>query len=191
MIGVVTMHPLIKSNNFIKQAVEELGYTTYVIDINNDILNIIKNSNITHWIFSGSPHAVNDEASPQIPLEILNLTNKKIMFICYSMESILYQKGYEIYRRYENKKEKFNLKLDINKIKKINKNYLFEGLPEKLHVYRNHHYYFKSIKSNEFIEVATYRGESMICFYKNFILLQFHPERTDDGKKIINNWIKN
>ena len=38
-------------------------------------------------------------------------------------------------------------------------------------------------------EIASYRGELMIAGYKNCLMMQFHPEKTADGLKMIENWL--
>jgi imidazoleglycerol phosphate synthase glutamine amidotransferase subunit HisH len=38
-------------------------------------------------------------------------------------------------------------------------------------------------------EVASYRGELMLVFYKNSVMTQFHPERTIAGKRFLQNWL--
>ena len=47
-----------------------------------------------------------------------------------------------------------------------------------------------SVNNNLIKEIASYKEESMILLYRNSILVQFHPERTKDGLKFINNWIR-
>jgi imidazoleglycerol phosphate synthase glutamine amidotransferase subunit HisH len=46
------------------------------------------------------------------------------------------------------------------------------------------------VNNNLIAEVASYEGESMILLYRNSILVQYHPERTKDGLKLIDNWIR-
>jgi GMP synthase-like glutamine amidotransferase len=119
------------------------------------------NSNIKKWIFSGSAHTVIYNDSPKVPMEIFNIPDKQFLLICYSMESVLHQlKVGEIKKRYENKKEKFRLKINTKLVKELNLEYLFYGLKNTLHLYRNHHWYFNSIfgKLDNIIEFAKYRG---------------------------------
>jgi len=146
-----------------------------------------------------------DSTSPIVPLNILNLNDKKFMLICYSFESVLYQLGFPVIKRYVNKKEKFRLSLDIKKIDEIQKTNILYNIRKpthkrkiygsnKLRLRRNHHYYIPSddinYKKHPNIHlVSSYRNESMMIFYKNSIMVQFHPERTSDGYKLINNWI--
>lgn len=193
---------------YIIKCIKKLGYTPYIVDYttSDKIFEEIIKSNIKHWIFSGSPHMVIDSTSPIVPLNILNLKDKKFMLICYSMESILYQLDFPVIKRYENKKEKFRLKLDVKKIEKIKKiNILYNlrikpGLRRgriqfyRLRLKRNHHYYIPSNvidykKYPNMHLVSSYRKESMMIFYNNTIMVQFHPERTLDGYILINNWI--
>ena len=194
-IGIINMYGLNNGMNYIIQSLNDLEYCPIIYDYSSEIqiFDIINSSDIKFWIFSGSPCMVVDVNSPIVPMNILNLDNKKFMLICYSMESVLYQLGLPVKKRYENKDENFNLTIDINKIKEINKTNIFLGLTNKLKVRRNHYYYIPSnlIKNDDLKLVSSYRKESMIIFYKNSLLVQFHPERTSDGYKLIKNWIMN
>jgi len=193
-IGVVNMTGTREGIKYIIEALTDLEYIPIIFDYTTeeDIFNIISMSNIKNWIFSGSPHMVIDTNVPIVPLEIFNLSDKKFMLICYSMESVLYQLGFPVKKRFENKKEKFILTIDMKKVNNINKTNIFTGLSNKLIMRRNHHYYIPSnIIDNNMELVSSYRKESMLIFYRNSILVQFHPERTPDGYKIIKNWIIN
>ena len=205
-IGIVFMDPN-HIYNYIPDSIEYIGGKPFTILFTNasDVLLIIKNSPIKYWIFSGSNDTVIMNDSPQIPIEIFDLPNKEFLMICYSMESTLFQFNFPIKRRYANKNEDFKLKLNMKLIKELKKEYLFYGLREPLKVRRNHNWYIKSISRNPIIvndvtsnsntelfkEVASYRGESMMIFYKNAILVQFHPERTIEGVIFMKNWINN
>jgi imidazoleglycerol phosphate synthase glutamine amidotransferase subunit HisH len=37
--------------------------------------------------------------------------------------------------------------------------------------------------------IGQYNGEAMVATYKNSTLIQFHPEKSPDGKKLIMNWL--
>jgi GMP synthase-like glutamine amidotransferase len=209
-IGIVNMTGFPEGTKYIIKCITKLGYIPNNIEYTteDDIFKKIALSKIKHWIFSGSPHMVVDTTSPIVSLNILNLTDKKFMLICYSMESVLYQLGFPVIKRYKNKKEKFRLKLDVKKIEEINKTNILYNLQKKpglkrqrkrlfrLRLKRNHHYYIPSDQEDVSFKkhpnlhlVSSYRNESMMIFYKNSILVQFHPERTSDGYKLINNWI--
>ena len=110
--------------------------------------------------------------------------------ICYSLESIAYQINLPISIRYALKKEIFELNVDINKIDSKDK-YLFENIQQPMKVWRNHYGYLSSkINIDPITKLSSYNGECMILSYKNSILVQFHPERTKDGLKLISNWIR-
>jgi GMP synthase-like glutamine amidotransferase len=195
-IGVVSLYTNIKSLKHVVNAVEILRHEPCILDFKkenpNDIIKMIKESDIKYWIFSGSALSVIDRNSPQIPLEILNLKDKKIMLICYSMESILYQLKYPITTRYDLRKEGFYLNIDMSYIKKINETHLFYDIKLPMNAWRNHYAYLSSFHTdNKIKNVADYQNEVMIMFHKNAILLQFHPERSKDGIQLINNWINN
>ena len=179
-IGIVNMYKTLYGCKYLINAIISLNYTPLVIDGFNhteeEVYNYIKSSPITHWIFSGSPQYVTHEESSQISLKLLNLKNKRCMMICYSMESILVQLGCSISKRSHNKKEIFRLVVDGK---------------DPLVLRRNHHWYFKPSAIKEPIKLlASYDGEAMIAHYKNAVLIQFHPEKSVDGKKLIEEWIK-
>jgi GMP synthase-like glutamine amidotransferase len=192
-IGIVSLYPFIKNIKNVVNAVESLGHTTKVLNLysikSSIIYELIKKSNITHWIFSGSPLCVVEKKSPKIPIEILDLEDKKFMLICYSMESMIFQLNYPITIRRELKKEVINLDVDMEKVRKLSKDKLFENISLPISVWRNHYGYLSSYHINNLTEVSNYQNESMIIFHKNSVLLQIHPERTKDGYKLIDNWI--
>ena len=206
-IGIINMTGFEDGTKYVIRCIKKLGYIPYNIDYTteDEIFKKIASSKIKHWIFSGSPHMVVDSTSPIVPLNILNLNDKKFMLICYSFESVLYQLGFPVIKRYVNKKEKFRLSLDIKKIDEIQKTNILYNIRKpthkrkiygsnKLRLRRNHHYYIPSddinYKKHPNIHlVSSYRNESMMIFYKNSVMVQFHPERTSHGYKLINNWI--
>lgn len=209
-IGIINMTGFEEGTKYIIRCIKKLGCIPHNIDYttSDEIFNKIASSKIKHWIFSGSPHMVIDHTSPIVPLNILNLKEKKIMLICYSFESVLYQLGFPVVKRYMNKKEKFRLALDNKKIDEIQKTNILYNIRKpghkrhkrklrgsnKLRLKRNHHYYIPSDDINykkypNLHLVSSYRNESMMIFYKNSIMVQFHPESTSDGYKLINNWI--
>jgi GMP synthase-like glutamine amidotransferase len=191
-VGVISMYTDKNMHHYITDALLSIGYQSHVIHFDNptDVYNTIKNSTIKKWIFSGSSLTVNADGSPQVPLKIFNIKNKEFLLICYSMESALYQlKISTLKKRYENKKEDFNLNINIKLVKELNKEYLLNGLKNPMKLYRNHHWYFKANIKSDMFEIAKYRGESMMIIYKNTIMTQFHPERTDDGILLIKNWL--
>ena len=198
-IGIVSLYRNIKDIQKLDDAIKTLGYNTYVLDLahstKNKIYQIIKHSYIKHWIFSGSPYLVIDRISPQIPLELFKLTTKKYMFICYSLESVMYQLKYPISIRQELKRELFDLEVDDIKLKLTQTQHLFDNINFPMKVWRNHYGYLSSHliqrENNHITKLVSYKGECMILLYKNSILIQYHPERTKDGIQLIDNWIKN
>jgi len=189
-VGIVNVQPTIDKIKYVTDAIEKLGYTYDIYHLSNntsEIYTIVKNSNIKKWIFTGSSNNVLDDNSPVVPIQLLDLPNKEFMFICYSMESIMHQLNFGLHKRIENKKEFFQLVLNIYKIKLMNKDYIFKDLKLPLDLWRNHHYYIE----NTNLDVASYNNESMMLFIKNSILVQFHPERTEDGHILIRNWVEN
>ena len=96
------------------------------------------------------------------------------------MESLLYQLGVPMITREENKKEIFKLQISTNRP-------LFNNIKNPMVLRRNHIRFFT--ENNAVNNIASYEGELMIATYKNATLIQFHPEKTPDGKKLLINWI--
>ena len=115
-IGIVNMYKTLHGCKSLVNAITSLDYTPHVIDgfhhTEEDIYKYIKSSKITHWIFSGTLHHLNDAESKHVSLKLLKLKEKHFMMICYSMESLLVQLGCKISERDENKKEIVRLLVD-------------------------------------------------------------------------------
>lgn len=178
-VGLVNMNPLKKPERFIN-SLHTIRCNVNLLDCSemtkDEIFVAIQKSHIKNWIFTGSPSSVHDPKSPVVSLKLLDLHNKRMFLICYSMESILHQLGYPVVKRNINKKEEFVL---------VNPNIHLLKNPARL--YRNHQYYTPRVDNDIFI--ANYENESMIAIYKNSIMTQFHPERSDDGLQMLFNWI--
>jgi imidazoleglycerol phosphate synthase glutamine amidotransferase subunit HisH len=51
-------------------------------------------------------------------------------------------------------------------------------------------WYFPNVVITEPVKLlGQYNGEAMLATYKNSTLIQFHPEKSPDGKKLIMNWL--
>ena len=177
-IGLVNMNPTKKPEVFI-QTLHSLHCFIHVLDCSemdsNEILKSIQESPIQKWIFTGSPSSVYDTNVPTVPIQILDMSEKKFFLICYSMESALIQLGYPVIKRIENKKEEFILHHNI------------DMLVDPAKLYRNHQYYTPF--SDNGIFIANYESEAMIAVFKNSVMTQFHPEKTEDGTQMLFKWI--
>jgi len=174
---------------YLVNAISLFGYKSHILDgvhmSKTEVYDFISKSPIHVWIFSGGDHTVIEKESPQVSLKLLQLKDKRFMFICYSMESILYQMEYPIKKRAINKKEYFNQTISSQV-----KSYLFNNISFPMKLRRNHRWYFSSKDIVKPVElIASYNGEAMIATYKNAVLVQFHPERSADGKKLLWNFL--
>ena len=194
-VGVLDMYPDERGSWYLIKAIIDLGFNPVVFQMRSIILKrqslykIIGRSGIKKWVFSGSPQAVHDKSSIKIPMNVFKLPNREFLLICYSMESVLHQLGIGVVERYENKKEYFNLYIQKTKAFLFDKEYLFSGIKNPLCCWRNHHWYTVANKLEHINELASYRGELMIAFYKHLLFTQLHPERSADGKKFLMNWL--
>jgi anthranilate/para-aminobenzoate synthase component II len=186
-VGIVNMYGTNYECHYLINAILSLNIIPHVIDGFNTseqyVYNYIENSQIKHWIFSGSAHDPTLHDAKKVPIGLLNLNDKQFMMLCYSMESILKQLNCHISKRKSIKKELFKLQVP---------NYpIFQGLKNPLVLRRNHRWYFSRKAIKEPISlIASYEDEVMIAAYSNMFLLQFHPEKTPDGKQLIQRWLE-
>jgi hypothetical protein len=166
-----------------------MGHAPFVLDAvplsSSELLRAIDRSPIRHWIFSGSRYHIHHDGVPVVPMELLK-TEKRFLMICYSMESVLVQLGFPIRERYINRKETFNLSIP----KEYQTHPLFKGIPSSMRGWRDHRYYFpRDVLTPPVYLLSSYNGEAMIATYKNAVLIQYHPEKTKDGRQLLENWI--
>ena len=176
--------------HYLINALRSIGYLPHVIEGFHSgeayVFDAIQKSPIKFWIFSGSPHYVTDPKSTQVPLDILMLPNKQFMLLCYSMESLLIQLNYPLTKRRSDKREIFHLTVPVA----YTNNSLFQSIKNPMVVRRHHHFYFpEKVIIDPVNLIASYNGEAMIATYKNTLLVQFHPEKSVDGKCLILNWL--
>ena len=174
-VGIVNMYSY-KLRHYLPNALASIGCDITVVDSDEDYIDIIKRSPITHWIFTGSDSDVMKKRSPVLDLEILKMKNKRFLLICYSMESILQQLGCHLIKRPNAMKGRFDL--------------IMNGV--KIEAYRNHYMYVvpESIKRGMRL-LATYKGDTMTVSYKNAMMTQWHPERTVGGIRFLEGWLTN
>jgi len=167
----------------IEKVIRDLGFDVEMHDYEENHYEIMKKSSIKHWIFTGSPMDVNKDDAPQLDTRIIRMEGKRVFLICYSMESILEQLGCKLIKRERNRKRVFFM--DI-----MYKNYLTTGLSSPIRAWRNHETYIpvNSLKPHIKLQMQ-FDGEVMTCLYKNAIMTQWHPEHSDDGKRMLINWI--
>ena len=184
-VGVVNMYPSETGGNSIIKALDKLGHSSFLLKgdefSEEDLFARIKKSSIKNWIFSGSTLHIH-EGGPQVPLDILKL-EKHFLLICYSMESLITRICKcedHLKERYIHKNEIFHLRRPAY--------WLFDGIKEDMVLRRDHHWYLPA-GVLPVHEIASYRGELMIAGYKNCHMMQFHPEKTADGIKMIANWL--
>jgi GMP synthase-like glutamine amidotransferase len=173
-VGILNMYSH-KLDNYLSKALDSIGYDYTIIEFDEDYMDVIRRSRITHWILTGSDYNVMNKTTPQLDLKLLTMKNKRFMMVCYSMESILLQLGCHLIKRRNNVKEYFNLDIDDTTIK----------------AFRNHYTYIvpDSLKRGMRL-LATYKGDTMNVEYKNALMTQWHPERTADGIQFMKEWLK-
>jgi len=188
-VGIVSMYETAAELEELTRVISSLGVTPYVVQgqHEDDVLRAVRTEkDIHHWIFSGSERIVTSPSAPQIPLALFELTDKTFLFICYSMESVLVQLGFPITKRHVNKRG--SLRLSVQHPYRVHP--LFSAIGQPMLVRRNHRFYFpKDRVGAPVVPVASYDGELMLALYKNAVLTQYHPERSEDGRRFIQNWL--
>ncbi len=152
---------------------DALGDNVVVISHKSNWMEFIRKSHIKHWIMTGSAYDVLQANAPQISTDILKMRDKRFLLICYSMESVLLQLGCHLVKRRKNKREHFSLLMNGN----------------HLNVWRNHYTYIvpNSLKPGMRL-LGMYDGETMTVEYKNAVMTQWHPEKTEDGVRFLHEW---
>lgn len=172
-IGIVDFSKRPKKNDSLQQALQILGHDIFVVHHTDDWYNIVKSSRIKHWIMTGAAYDVFSIKSPQVDTRITQLINKRFLLICYSMESFLLQMGCKLNRR-ERTKEEFMLNSNGTRIV----------------AWRNHNTFIPTDGLQPEIKLlASYKNETMTAKYKNILMTQWHPEKTNDGTIFLLNWL--
>ena len=172
-IGIVDFSKRPKKNDSLQEALQILGHDIFVVHHTDDWYNIVKSSRIKHWIMTGAAYDVFSSKSPQVDTRITQLINKHFLLICYSMESFLLQIGCKLKRR-ERTKEEFTLNSNGTRIV----------------AWRNHNTFIPTDGLQPEIKLLTsYKNETMTAKYKNILMTQWHPEKTNDGIIFLLNWL--
>ena len=172
-IGIVDFSKRPKKNDSLQGALQILGHDIFVVHHADDWYNIVKSSHIKHWIMTGSAYDVFSSKSPQVDTRITQLVKKRFLLICYSMESFLLQFGCKLSRR-ERTKEMFT----------------FNDNGTLVNAWRNHNTFIPTDGLQPGIHLlASYKSETMTAKYKNIVMTQWHPEKTDDGVIFLSNWL--
>jgi len=196
-IGIISMHVDMADGVHLINAVKTLDVDYTVYDINDickqniNLSQLIRNSPIQYWIFSGSRASVHDADSPQVPMDVLHIQDKHMFLICYSMESVLYQMDYPVVKRTIDKRELFKLYVHRDAIVLSGREELFNDVDMPAEMWRNHHFYTPSASiDRRLYTVASYNDELMMAYKGDVIMTQFHPERTPAGIQMMKNWLK-
>jgi len=187
-VGIVSMYETVDELDELTHVISSLGVTPYQVQgqHEDDVMRTVRTEkDIHHWIFSGSERIVTSPSVPQVPLALFELADKTFLFICYSMESVLVQLGFPITKRHV--KKRAPLRLSVQHPYHVHP--LFSAIRQPMLVRRNHRFYFPTgVVRAPVVPVASYDGELMLALYKNAVLTQYHPERSEDGRRFIQNW---
>jgi len=145
----------------------------------------LKKKNIKGIILSGGPSSVYDKNAPTLNLDLLNL-DIPILGVCYGLQLLLSKTGGTI-----SKGEIGEYGHSI--INQVNKNNLFENIPNQINVWMSHtdkvekltkNWKVLAISKNNIISAIRHTQKSIYA-------VQFHPEvtHTEYGIKIISNFL--
>lgn len=175
LVGIVNLNRYGEPTHLVN-VLEKLGHTTHIIEHSNKTVSIIQKSTIRYWFFTGSSYDVLSPISPQIDTKVFEIKDTKLFFICYSMESALFNLGYKLYKKPRTNRRIFDI---------ISSN------GNKIRVWKSHDTYAPLSLHPRLKTIMSYNDEIMTIDYKNSIMTQWHPERTRDGVLLIRDWLEN
>ena len=149
------------------RAIRIVGGAPVVIRVTEDNwLSRIRNSPIRHWVVSGSEWNVTEHGAPRIFPSLLLHEHQRFLFICYGMQSLVFQMGGRISKLPE-------------KVQRVDE---VQGEGNGL-FWRNHEWGFKEDGMIRGIVEPLYSSDGyfMRGFVGNAMLTQYHPERTLEG----------
>lgn len=181
MIGIVNYHTT--TIPIIINVIRRLGHDVNVLSRHDNHLSIMRNSTIRYWIFTGSQLDPNDPLSPQVDKKILGLQDKRILLICYSMESMLKSLGCKL-------TTSKTIKDDTIPLTPLYNNYLTGGMQIPISAVRTHytHINVSSLPPRIRLQMK-HKNEVMTCHYRNCVMVQWHPERSEEGDLFLSNWL--
>lgn len=186
LVGIVSMMKDGSVSQPVRSAFRKLGYKYNIYKYNtHDLYNKICNGAETHWFFTGNlPDFVTDIGAPYIDQRIYTITNKMILFICYSHQLAALNAGAIIYT--------MNTPIIRNiHITYVKDDPIFKELPKSQDFFA---YYTQYISADQPINgwklLATHGSHVAAMKHgKNMYSMQVHPERLDDTLIILENWL--
>lgn len=147
----------------------------------------VENLNPTGIILSGGPMSVYDSGAPDLDERIIKM-EIPILGICYGLQLICRKIGGKVEQAKDREYGRAQLKI-------IKSSPIFSDVADQSNVWMSHGDYLTELPSG-FAIIGT-SDHSPICAISNEVRkiygVQFHPEvaHTDEGKKIINNFLFN
>lgn len=170
--------------NVIERTVRELGVRSAIFNDRKKAVDWVKKHQVTAVIYSGGDRSVCDEASPQPPIETLDL-GVPVLGICYGMQWIAYhQRGSVEHVGGEYGKGEINL---------IGESALFSGTALRQQVWNSHGDSITNVPEGYRITARSANGgiAAMENTDGRIFGVQFHPEVVDtpEGKSILANFL--
>lgn len=191
-IGIINFNNTSKEeqNKNIKTLINELvnmDYKVLVVEHDEDYVQVVTNiKEIHHWIVHGDDFRLRNKRG-NIDMRLFDL-DKHFLLCSYAMQNFLEQQDVEL--SHDRKMYDGEIKLSITD------NPLFDGLPNKMNVYRKHKHYVMQTDDDALVilnETSAKPKQIMTALYKNtpndIVLLQWDPAKTNHGRIFIHNWI--
>ena len=174
-VGILNCYRNAAHAQYVIEAVRHLGHIPVCVYVTRysmkETLDWVHQSNIRHWIGTGSDYNVCDHDAPCYDESILRMRNKKFLLICYSMQSFLAHV----------------CKCQITKLPSYVQEMQTIG---GVQLWRNHHFGFYKTdvfsKKYSIQNVQTFADAIvMSATCGNVWMTQYHPERSKQGTFIV------
>jgi len=173
-VGVINCYKTPSNISILTRAIRLLGASPIVFQVADPTwVSVAQSSAIRHWIVSGSEWNVKDNGAPRIPPDLMLDREKRWIFVCYGMQSVLCSLGAEIYKLPEYKRAA-------------------ETVEGRLY-WRNHGWGFdRSGVRNLRIAAPVFASDGILmrCYIGNAVLMQYHPERTLEGLEELRDFVR-
>jgi len=168
------------NTNYLKEIKKTFDKFNYEI-ISFEKIKYLDTEKFTHIILTGGKEKLDFGRFKEI-IKIIKNSNKPLLGICFGHQLICKFFGANI--------KKINYIKGNLKIKKIKEDKIFRDLGDEIKIYEDHGYVIKNIPKEMISLAESVEGNEIIKHkLKKIYGFQFHPEKTKDGKKLIENFI--
>lgn len=191
-IGIVNFCDQNKVPTKLIHSLTDMEYKVAMISSKMDYYEIIKNSPIKYWIFSSFPKEnVSRSSDCAINMKIFQLKTKSFFMIGPAMEKVMLELKNDYVLPNVNKTRKTRKKKSFWRPHTFNttSHVLFRNMKKNMKVWSADRGFDASKVKGGVKVMNQYDGKIMTAAYKNAILTQYYPFESDDGRRIILNWL--